>query len=123
MKKVRLHPLVVFQKHGWSRTHGWTKVSQRSDRRAMAIDPTFIAAPQPRRAAARSLPSAGGQRHFVCEPHWLPMASVAARLSQLADGVPFVLALATVGLVAGDSRQAPRASASRGRSKSQAQRR
>ena len=51
MKKVRLHPLVVFQKHGWSRTHGWAKLFQRFDRRAMAIDPTFVAAAQPRGTA------------------------------------------------------------------------
>ena len=82
MKKVRLHPLVVFQKHGWSRTHGWAKLFQRFDRRAMAIDPTFVAAAQPRGSASPSLPSAGGQCHFVCEPYGLSVASVAARLSQ-----------------------------------------
>src|SRR5436190_24226010 len=109
MKKVRLHPLVVFQKHRWSRTHGWAKLFQRFDRRAMAIDPTVVAAAQPCWPASPNLPAAGGQCHIVCEPHGLSVAPATARLSQVANGVRSVLAMATVGLVARDSRQTPRA--------------
>src|SRR5271170_6559639 len=103
MKKVRLHPLVVFQKHGWSRTHGWAKVSQRFDRRAMAIDPPVVAPAQPGGPASPSLPPASDQRDFVCQPHGLSVAPVAARLSQLANGVSSVLALATLESLARDS--------------------
>src|SRR5581483_6929295 len=117
MKKVRLRLLVVFCRHRRSRTHGWARVSQRFDGRAMAVDPTVVAATQPRWAAARSLPPAGSQCNSVCEPHRLPVASVAARVSQVANRLRFVLALATVGRVAGDSRYASPASASRRRTK------
>jgi len=111
MKKVRLHPLVVFQKHGWSRTHGWAKLSQRFDRRAMAIDPTLLTACWSGRATAQGLPPTSDQRDFVRQPHGLSVAPVAARFSQLANGVSSVLALATVGRVASDSRCAPPARA------------
>ena len=63
MKKVRLRPLVVFQKHGRSRTHGWAKVSQRFDRRAMAVDPNRLLPPpsrvgRPRRVCRRQVVNA-----------------------------------------------------------------
>ena len=112
MKKVRLHPLVVFQKHGWSRTHGWAKVSQRFDRRAMAIDRTFVAPAQPCWSAAADLPTADHECYFVCESHRLPVAATAQRFSELENGVPSLLALAVVGPVAGNSRCAAPATAS-----------
>ena len=61
-EKVRLRPLVVFCKHGWSRTHGWARISQRFDERAMAIDPPLAAAVPPRRTSPRGLSPAGRQR-------------------------------------------------------------
>ena len=86
----------------------------------MAIDPTLVAAAQPRGSASPSLPAAGGQCHFVCEPYGLSVAPAAARLSQVANGLRFVLAVATLGLVARDPRQTPRASASYGGAKGKA---
>ena len=80
------------------------QLSQRPDRRTMAVDSTAVA------KACEAWPTADRspgypRRDPVCRPHGLSVAAIAARLSQMEDGVHCVLALANKWAVGANSRR------------------
>ena len=114
IKRLRLRFFGDSSQGRRSRNDERDELSQRCDGRAMANHQQIVAAEEEARKAARG-PSGNHQRYFLRQSHGLPVASLAARLSKMEDGLHGILAMAEGGSVAADQRRPAGASASRRR--------